>query len=113
MAIRQIFRNRHPIFSNKQKTVTVFVDLHFIAGANPSSELGFGFFVLVEVARAERFPEFVDMGSQSLDHCLRDSRIGMHRGSAFFGKTLYELPNLIEAFLRRFGHRFSPSAMAE
>src|SRR6185437_1801316 len=62
VAIRQIFRNRHPIFPNKKETMTVFVDLHFVAGADPPSELGFGFFVLVKIARAEWFPEFVDMG---------------------------------------------------
>jgi hypothetical protein len=61
MAVRQIFRNRHSIFTDKKETMTVFVDLHFVACADPPAELGFGFFVLIKVTRAERFPEFVDM----------------------------------------------------
>jgi len=62
MAVRQILCNRHPVFTNEEQAVAVLVDLHFVAGADPPPELGFGFFVLVKVARAERFPEFIDMG---------------------------------------------------
>ena len=52
---RQVFRDRHSIFPYEQETVAIFIDLHLVACADPSAQLGLGDFVLVEIARTERF----------------------------------------------------------
>jgi nitric oxide reductase NorD protein len=111
MAFGQVLRNRHAIFANKQQTVAIFVDLHFVARADPSPEFGFGLFVFVEITGAERLAEFIDVHGQSFDDRIRDGCIRMHRRSTFLGKTLYELHDLLEAFLRRFSHGYAPTVM--
>ncbi len=67
--------------------MTVFVDLHFVAGADPSAEFGFGRLVFVKVARAERLSQFVHMHGESLHHRFGDGAIRMHRSAALLSKA--------------------------
>lgn len=101
---RQVLRDRHALLVYEQEAVAVFVDLHFVAGADPAPELRLGLLVLVEVARTERLAELIHMGRQALDHGLRDGRGRMKGRPALLRETLCELPHLVETGLGWFRH---------
>lgn len=108
VTFREVFGDRHSIFTDKEKTVAVLVRLHFIAGAYPASQLGFGLFVFIEVAGAQGLAEFLDVHRQALDHRFGDGWIGVHGGAALLSETFHELHDFIETLLLRFSHGNTP-----
>jgi hypothetical protein len=113
VAFGKVFGDRHPVFSDKEQAVAVFVDLHFVAGADPAPQLGFGLFVLVEIAGAQRLAEFIDMHGQTFDDRLGHGGVGMHSGPALLGETFHELYNFLKTLLFWFSHGMllSPAAV--
>src|SRR5262249_12022673 len=76
-----LLRDRQSLRRDEQQTVTVFVSLHFITGADPASAMLLQFFLLVgvEVARTQRLAEYVEVQGEPLDDRVADIRLRVAR----------------------------------
>jgi hypothetical protein len=61
MIRRQVLSNRLSFTIHKEETVAVFVDLHVVAGTNPSAVFGLCDAIGVESAGAQRATQLVEI----------------------------------------------------
>src|SRR5690606_15701030 len=95
--------NRKTFRIAEEQSVTVLPLLHFFAGTDPRAALGLLGLVLVEVARAERTADLVDVLGEADHEELGDLALGVEVRTALFGEVLDELPHLAEIRLARLG----------
>ena len=65
MVLGQILGDRHAVLTDEEQAMAIFIDLHFVAGAHPPSQLGFGLLVRVKVARAQGLAQLVDVSGEA------------------------------------------------
>src|SRR5579884_4298642 len=109
VVLREILGDRHAVLPHEQEAVAILVDLHLVAGADPSPQLGLRLLVLVKITWAERFSQFIHVRGQALDDRLGHGGIGMKRRSALFRDPPHELPYLLYTLWTWFGHADPPT----
>jgi hypothetical protein len=107
MSFGQVLSNREPIFPDEQQAVTIFIDLHFIAGADPPPELGLRLFIWIIIAGTERLSQFVDVCGETFDDRVGHLRIWMKRRAALFREAPYKFPDLVSTLILGFRHTAS------
>lgn len=104
MVLREILGDGHAIFPHEQQAVAILVNLHLIAGADPTPEFGFCLFIRIEVAGAQGLAEFIHVGGEPLDDRLGDRGIRMKGGPALLSESFHKPPHSCQGRLIRFGH---------
>jgi len=104
----QVFRNRHTFFVHEQQAVTILVDLHIVAGADPSAVLDLFGLVRVEPARAQRASYFIYILREpkyyGLGHSLHRRRVT----TRLLGEVLNEPTHTLHSFFTRLFRHPSP-----
>src|SRR5215467_9902443 len=80
--------NREAFGVHKQQTMTVFVDLHLVAGTDPATQPGFCGLVWIKITWTERLTYFFDVSRQPFYHHIRHAVVRMQIGPGLFGKLL-------------------------
>ena len=106
---RQVLSDGHAVLADKQQAMAIFVNLHFVASADPTPLFGFSLFIGIKVARTQGFAEFVDMSGQAENHRVGDGGVGVHGRAALLGKTLHILPHFVETCLAWLSHPIPPA----
>src|SRR5215471_13763701 len=79
--------------------MTVFVDLHLVAGTDPAAQLGFRGLVRIKITWTEWLAYFLDMSRQTLHHHICHAVIRMQIGPGLFGKLFRVGPHFGEVLL--------------
>src|SRR5207248_2868836 len=78
--------------------------LHLVAGTDPAPELRLFLGIGIEVARAERPADLLDVLGETHHDRLRDGPVGVQRRPRFLGVLAGVGPHLVDVRLRGFGH---------
>jgi len=74
---REIFRDWQTLRVYEQQSMTVFIRLHLVTGADPTPEFGLSLFVWIKITRTERLAHLFDMPRQPFDDDVCHSAIWM------------------------------------
>src|SRR5262249_43122649 len=108
VVLRQVLGDRQSLRRDEQQTVTVFVLFHLVAGTDPAAAVLVQLRLLVgiEVARAQRFAQHVEVQGEALDHRLADLGLRVRRRPRLGAILLDVGANAGERCFRRVGgHR--------
>src|SRR4029077_13012557 len=103
----QVFGDRQSVRPDEQQAVAVLVLLHLVAGADPAALLGLGCRVWIEVARAERLADLLDMPGEPGHHGLGYGPVGVERRARLLGILPRVRPHLVHVGRRGFLHAVS------
>jgi len=93
-----MFCDGQTVLINEEQSMAVFVDLHVVAGADPSAVLDLFFFAGIEAAGAKRPADFIDVLGEAQNYGFCDSFFRMQKRAGFFAVTFDEQAHPLDGF---------------